>query len=76
MNDIVNLVVLDEPFVLLLITDVEARVGATEVDLLLSDVGGDHAALRPNLLLNGLDKRNTNLTLCTSHEDLLAKLHR
>jgi hypothetical protein len=74
-HDVIDLVVLNEAAVNSLITDVETCVLAGEVNLLITEVGGNDGALAANFLADGSDERDTDLTVGTSDEDLLAELY-
>jgi len=74
-NNVVNLVVLHETSVFLLITYIKTSVVAREIDFLVPEIGGNDGTSWANLFADGLDKRDTNLTIGTCYKDFLASLH-
>ena len=75
MNDVVNLVLLHELLVVDLITDIKALILAGEFDLCVAQISGENCTLGANLIADGLGQGDTNLSIGSSHEDLLAELY-
>ncbi len=75
MDDVVDLLLLDEFFILLSVSDVELHVLAAVVALGGAHVGGSHTTLWADLLHDGAREGHANLSVCASDQHLLAMLN-